>query len=552
MKKLIILSVAIMFAATMHSVAQNTFPSYGSVGVYTTTPNSSAALDIDTIGKGLLIPRMTKVQRDAIATPATGLLIYQTNSTPGFYFYSGSAWTAINNGANKTLNNLTAPTKLNQDLLPDTNNTIDIGSASYRYKNVYPTTLIFPDATWQTTAFIPYTAGSGISIAGNTISSTGSSGANLSLSNLASTAINQSLIPAATNNIDLGSATYRYKDVYPTTLIFPDATTQSTAFVPYTSGSGINITGNVISNTGDANGTDDADLSLSNLTTTSVNQSLLPSTTNSKDLGSSSLSWKDVYPTTIKFPDATTQSTAFVPYTSGSGISITGNVISNTTGGTVTSITAGTGLTGGTITNSGTVALANSGVTAGTYGTSGTIPVITIDATGRVTSASTIAPSLALANKNLSNLLTTSINQSLIPSSNNSKDLGSPSLAWNVVYPTSIKFPDASIQSTAFIPYTSGSGISIVGNVISSTVAGGANLSLSNLTATSINQSLLPSSNNTIDLGSSTLAWKNVFAKGSINTDSAYKINGKQVLSTKGSNNLFVGADAGIVNTGYS
>ena len=38
---------------------------------------------------------MTKTQRDAIATPATGLLIYQTNSTPGFYYYNSSAWVAV-------------------------------------------------------------------------------------------------------------------------------------------------------------------------------------------------------------------------------------------------------------------------------------------------------------------------------------------------------------------------------------------------------------------------------------------------------------------------
>jgi len=52
--------------------------------------------------------------------------------------------------------------------------------------------------------------------------------------------------------------------------------------------------------------------------------------------------------------------------------------------GTVTSITAGTGLTGGTITTSGTVALATSGVTAASY----TAANITVDAYGRVTSAS--------------------------------------------------------------------------------------------------------------------------------------------------------------------
>ncbi|MBK8845600.1 MAG: hypothetical protein IPO27_03160 [Bacteroidetes bacterium] len=194
----LLLLVLLHFSVIKNATAQtNTFPATGSVGIGTVTPNASSLLDVTSTSKGVLIPRMTKTQRDAIATPATGLLIYQTNSTPGFYFYNGTAWTAINNGANKTLSNLTAPTKLNQDLLPDTNNTIDIGSSAFRYKDVYPTTLIFPDATTQATAFVPYTNGTGISISGTTITNTGdANGAddvNLSLSNLTTTAINQSL-----------------------------------------------------------------------------------------------------------------------------------------------------------------------------------------------------------------------------------------------------------------------------------------------------------------------------------------------------------------------
>jgi hypothetical protein len=56
--------------------------------------------------------------------------------------------------------------------------------------------------------------------------------------------------------------------------------------------------------------------------------------------------------------------------------------------GTVTSVTAGTGLSGGTITTSGTISMPNVG-TAGTYGSASTVPVITTDAQGRVSSVTT-------------------------------------------------------------------------------------------------------------------------------------------------------------------
>ena len=50
------------------------------VGIGTTAPHASAQLDITSTTKGLLIPRMTGAQRNAIISPAVGLLVIQTNN----------------------------------------------------------------------------------------------------------------------------------------------------------------------------------------------------------------------------------------------------------------------------------------------------------------------------------------------------------------------------------------------------------------------------------------------------------------------------------------
>ena len=75
--------------------SSNIFNNGSSVGIGTVSPNASAALEVNSTTKGFLLPTMTQTQRNAISTPATGLLIYQSDNTPGFYYYNGSAWTAI-------------------------------------------------------------------------------------------------------------------------------------------------------------------------------------------------------------------------------------------------------------------------------------------------------------------------------------------------------------------------------------------------------------------------------------------------------------------------
>ena len=63
-----------------------------SMGIGVSSVNASAKLEIESTTKGFLPPRMTKTQRDAISSPATGLVIYQTDNTPGLRCYNGSSW----------------------------------------------------------------------------------------------------------------------------------------------------------------------------------------------------------------------------------------------------------------------------------------------------------------------------------------------------------------------------------------------------------------------------------------------------------------------------
>ena len=89
----------LLFFVAQYAIAQ--------IGIDNPNPDASAILDLTSTSKGLLAPRMTQSERDAISSPATGLLIYQTNSTPGFYVYDGSAWIKILNTGDATDTNTT-------------------------------------------------------------------------------------------------------------------------------------------------------------------------------------------------------------------------------------------------------------------------------------------------------------------------------------------------------------------------------------------------------------------------------------------------------------
>lgn len=74
-------------------------------GAVTTSPNSSAQVEIASTTRGFLAPRMTQAQKNAIVSPATGLLIYQTDAISGFYYYDGASWILISSGGSVNIYN---------------------------------------------------------------------------------------------------------------------------------------------------------------------------------------------------------------------------------------------------------------------------------------------------------------------------------------------------------------------------------------------------------------------------------------------------------------
>src|SRR5947207_2541249 len=70
-----------------------------SIGIGTTTPDAKAQLDITSTSKGILIPRLTTVQRTGIVNPPKGLLVYDSTSQL-IFFHDGTNWQGLSNQSN--------------------------------------------------------------------------------------------------------------------------------------------------------------------------------------------------------------------------------------------------------------------------------------------------------------------------------------------------------------------------------------------------------------------------------------------------------------------
>jgi FG-GAP repeat len=83
-------TVVLFILFAIHTIAQQ------NIGIGTPTPHASAVLDISSTNKGVLVPRMSSTQRNAILSPAKGLMVYDTTSS-GFWLYNGTVWDELQN-----------------------------------------------------------------------------------------------------------------------------------------------------------------------------------------------------------------------------------------------------------------------------------------------------------------------------------------------------------------------------------------------------------------------------------------------------------------------
>ena len=83
------------------------------------TPDPSAILDVKADDKGFLVPRITESNKFGISSPATGLLVFQYDTDPGFYYFDGSSWQKLLSSSIHTLTDSDQDTKVALETFPD-------------------------------------------------------------------------------------------------------------------------------------------------------------------------------------------------------------------------------------------------------------------------------------------------------------------------------------------------------------------------------------------------------------------------------------------------
>ncbi|MGM5470382.1 hypothetical protein ACS386_08890 [Flavobacteriaceae bacterium LMO-SS05] len=88
----LLLLVIFLIFSSLNLVAQ--------IGIGTSSPHSSSVLDMTSTTQGVLTPRMTTTERNAISNPAEGLLVFDTDLNT-FYFFDGAIWATLGSTTTK-------------------------------------------------------------------------------------------------------------------------------------------------------------------------------------------------------------------------------------------------------------------------------------------------------------------------------------------------------------------------------------------------------------------------------------------------------------------